>query len=149
MPHVLSSPALQREADAESLRPPWPPQFSSILFVLSPSDGSLSRFPPFEHKNCSSEAELSKLACLLFFFSLFHLFFWESLRGREALSSSLVWNSLSLRNVGRPSCLCLLIFSQLKEKTQSSRQRYQVTYPAVSFSLVSRWTEYLGCQNAH
>lgn len=41
------------------------PQLSSIL---SPSDGSLSHFPPFEHKSCSSEAELSNLACLFFFF---------------------------------------------------------------------------------
>lgn len=40
------------------------PQLSSIL---SPSDGSLSRFLPFEHKSCSSEAELSNLACLFFF----------------------------------------------------------------------------------
>lgn len=87
MPHVLSNPALakslQREADAESPQPPWPPQLLSILFVLSPSDGFLSRFPPFECKNYSSEAEFSNLACLFFFqfisFVLLRIFEGQSL----------------------------------------------------------------------
>lgn len=46
---------------------PSPHSFYPFCLKPSPSDGFLSRFPPFECKNYSSEVEFSNLACLSFF----------------------------------------------------------------------------------